>query len=35
MITKYLDTKCVLSGAKATLKTQEAWPDNVPARLAC
>ncbi len=29
------ETKCVLSGLKATFKTQEPCPDKVPAKLAC
>ena len=29
------DTKCWLSGEKATVRTQELWPDSVPAKLAC
>ncbi len=31
----YHETKCVLSGQNATFKTQEPWPDNVPAKFAC
>lgn len=31
----YQETKCVLSGQKATLRTQDPCPDKVPARLAC
>ena len=33
--TTHADTKWVLSGQKSTLRTQEPWPDSVPARLAC
>lgn len=32
---KYLETKCVSSGQNATFSTQDAWPLNVPAKLAC
>ena len=31
----YLETKCVLSGQKETPRTQEPWPERVPAKLAC
>lgn len=29
------ETKCFLSGANATFKTHELWPDNVAAKLKC